>query len=73
LKENKIKKIIIIKRTIKIMTQSGKKINKMLRDKIERKKNKEKDKKTMIKRMCIIFDIKIKQNQMEMNEIEKQI
>jgi hypothetical protein len=45
LKENKIKKIIIIKRTIKIMTQSGKKINKMLRDKIERKKNKEKDKK----------------------------
>jgi hypothetical protein len=55
------------------MTQSGKKINKMLRDKIERKKNKEKDKKTMIKRMCIIFDIKIKQNQMEMNEIEKQI
>ena len=40
---------------------------------MKEKKTKKRIKKTMIKRMCIIFDIKIKQNQMEMNEIEKQI
>ena len=40
----------------------------MLRDNIERKKNKKMIKKTIIKRTCAIFDIKTKSNQMEINE-----
>jgi hypothetical protein len=44
----------------------------MLSDKIKRK-NQENDKKKTFKRMSIIFDIKIKQNQNQnqMNKIEK--
>jgi hypothetical protein len=40
----------------------------MLRDNIERKKNKKMIKKTIIKRTSAIFDIKTKSNQMEINE-----
>jgi hypothetical protein len=45
----------------------------MLKHKIERKKKRkqEKDKKTTIKRMSTIFDIKTKQNQMKMKNIKK--
>jgi len=45
----------------------------MLKYKIERKKKRkqEKDKKTTIKRMSTIFDIKTKQNQMKMKNIKK--
>jgi hypothetical protein len=44
----------------------------MLRGKIERKKPKKMiKKKIIIKRMSIIFNIKTKQNQMEMDETEK--
>jgi hypothetical protein len=49
-------------------TQSGKK--KMLSDKIKRKNQENNNNKTF-KRMSIIFDIKIKQNQNQMNKIEK--
>jgi hypothetical protein len=40
----------------------------MLRDNIDRKKNKKMIKKTIIKRTSTIFDIKTKSNQMEINE-----
>ena len=43
----------------------------MIRDKIERKNKPRKKKKTTIKIMSIIFDIKTKQNQMEIDENEK--
>jgi hypothetical protein len=45
----------------------------MLKHKIERKKKpkQEKDKKTTIKRMSTIFDIKTKQNEMKMKYIKK--
>jgi hypothetical protein len=36
-----------------------------------KKTNQEKDKKTAIKRMNTIFDIKIKQNQIKMDKIEE--
>jgi hypothetical protein len=43
----------------------------MLRDKIERKKQIKKRIKKKRKRMSVIFDIKTKQNQIEMNKILK--
>ena len=43
----------------------------MLRDKIERKKQIKKRIKKKKKRMSVIFDIKTKQNQIEMNKILK--
>jgi hypothetical protein len=43
----------------------------MLRDKIERKKKIKKRIKKKKKRMSVIFDIKTKQNQIEMNKILK--
>jgi hypothetical protein len=58
-----INKERIKKRAIKrIRLNLKKKWNKMLRKKIERKKNQENDKKTTIKKMNTIFDMKTKQS-----------